>query len=115
MVVDDLINVLNPLVDNNVYRQGTVTKEYPDLFITFFEVVSKGGSHYDNKPNSNIYNFDVNVYGKDVDAVYNTLDSAIAVLKENGFIVDGKGIDVPSDDAEYIGRHIEIIKIEREV
>ncbi len=115
MIVDELINILNPLVDDNVYRQGTVTKDYPELFITFYEVVSKGGSHYDNKSNSCIYNFDVNVYGKDADTVYSTLDSAIEILKENGFIVDGKGIDVPSDNVEYIGRHIEIIKIEREV
>lgn len=114
MVVDDLINILNPLVDNKVYRQGSLTEDYPKLFITFWEVESRDKSHYDNKPSSYIYNFDVNVYGQNANEVYNTLESAINILKLHGFIISGKGIDVPSDNVDYIGRHIEIIKIERE-
>lgn len=115
MVVDELIGILEPLVNNKVYRQGSLATEYPSLFITFFEVESKDNSHYDNKARSYRYDFDVNVYGNTPSDVYDKMEEVINVLKTNGYIVSGKGIDIPCDDKNFIGRHIEIIKIEREV
>lgn len=117
MVVDKLINVLNSLVDSKVYRQGSFSEsdKYPNLFITFWENESSDKGHYDNKEVVGVeHNFDVNVYGSDDEEVYNTMDSVITALKGNGFIVDGKGFDIPSDEPNYIGRHIETIYLDYE-
>lgn len=115
MVVDKLINVLNPLVDNKVYRQGSFSEsdKYPKLFITFWENESSDQSHYDNiKTLGYKHNFDVNVYGNDADEVYDTMNDVITALKNNGFIVDGKGFDIPSDEPDFIGRHIDVIYLD---
>ncbi|MBR1453608.1 MAG: hypothetical protein IJ593_03075 [Lachnospiraceae bacterium] len=115
IVVEKLINTLRPLVDNKIYRQGTFSenKEYPKLFITFWENESNDKSHYDNVITHGIRHlFDVNVYGSYDEEVYDTLDLIITALKNNGFIVDGKGIDVPSDEPNFIGRHIDVIYLD---
>jgi hypothetical protein len=52
------------------------------------------------------------VYGNNSKEVYNTLEQVITTLKNNGFLVDGKGIDVPSDEPNYIGRHINAIYVD---
>lgn len=117
MVVDKLINILNPIVGNKVYRQGSFSEndEYPNLFITFWENESSDKGHYDNtKVVGYEHNFDINVYGSDVDEVYTTMESVITELKNNGFIVDGKGFDIPSDEPNFIGRHIETIYLDYE-
>ena len=117
MVVDKLIEVVSPLVDNKMYRQGSLTEndKYPELFATFWENESGDGNHYDNKITASYdYNFDLNIYGSDVELVYETMEKAIFTLKENNFIVNGKGFDIASDEPNYIGRHIEVLYFERE-
>ena len=115
MVVDDLINLLSPIVNGKVYRQGSFTEnqKYPNLFISFWENESNDKSHYDNNITHGYeHNFDVNVYGNNADEVYNTLETVIETLKNKYYIVNGKGIDVPSDEPNFIGRHIEAIFVE---
>ena len=117
MVVDKLINVLNPLVDSKVYRQGSFSEsdKYPNLFITFWENESSDKGHYDNTKVVGVaHSFDVNVYGSDADEVYKTMEDVIGALKGFNFMVDGKGEDVPSDEPNFIGRHIETIYVDYE-
>ncbi len=117
MVVDKLITALNPLVDSKVYRQGSFSEsdKYPNIFITFWENESSDQSHYDNNVTLGYkHSFDVNVYGSDADEVYGTLENVIEVLKNNGFIIDGKGFDVPSDEPNFIGRHIDVLYLDYE-
>ena len=115
MVVDKLLEILEPLVDNKVYRQGSFSEsdKYPKLFITYWENESEDKGHYDNKKVVGCaHSFDVNVYGSKVDEVYDTTGNVITALKDNGFMVDGKGIDVPSDEPNFKGRHIEAIYVD---
>lgn len=117
MVVDKLLSILEPLVDSKVYRQGSFTEnnKYPKLFITFWENESNDTGKYDNKKVVGVtHSFDVNVYGSDVDEVYETMDNVITALKSFNFMVDGKGEDVPSDEPNFIGRHIETIYVDYE-
>lgn len=116
MVVDKLIEVVAPVVNNKVYRQGSLSEsKYPDLFATFWENESNDGNHYDDKTTASYnYNFDLNIYGSDVELVYETMEKCITTLKENGFLVNGKGIDIASDEPDFIGRHIEVEYFERE-
>ena len=115
MVVEKLIEILDPLVDSKVYRQGSFSEnqKYPSLFITIWENESSDKSHYDNNKTIGYeHDFDVNVYGNNPKEVYNTLEQVITTLKNNGFLVDGKGIDVSSDEPNYIGRHINAIYVD---
>ena len=115
MVVDKLVEILGPLVDDQVYRQGSFSEgqKYPRIFITFWENESSDNGHYDNnKTIGYTHDFDVNVYGDNPYDVYSTLEQVITTLKNNDFIVDGKGIDVPSDEPNYIGRHINVIYVD---
>ena len=117
MVVDKLLSILEPLVDNEVYRQGSFSEntKYPKLFITYWENESEDKGHYDNKKVIGVtHSFDVNVYGSDADEVYDTMEDVITALKSFDFMVDGKGEDCPSDEPNYIGRHIETIYVDYE-
>lgn len=91
----------------DVYRQGSVG-EYKDLFITLWENESYDTKHYDNVRSGIVFSYDINVYGKSPNTVYQTLRDVIDILEGDGFIITGEGHDVPSDDANYIGRGINI-------
>ena len=105
--VDDII--IKTLSDYKCYRQGSAPKELPNLFITFWENESRDLKHYDNEPISTVHNFDINVYGTKISEVYNTLEICIELLKNKGFIISGKGHDIPSDNSNYRSRGIEVI------
>lgn len=118
MVVDKLIETVAPFVNNKVYRQGSLTEndKYPELFATFFENESGDGNHYDNTETASYnFDFDLNIYGSDVELVYETMEKVITELKKQKFIVYGKGFDIDSDEPNFIGRHIQVYYFEREV
>lgn len=110
---DKLIEVLSTF-GYDVHRQGSLASEndYPDSFFTFWNNNSEDGNHYDNQAISCIWDFDVNFYGKDVVLVYKTIDGAINLLKQNGFIISGRGYDVPSGKQSHIGRGVNALFIE---
>lgn len=94
-----------------VYRQGSIGKDepYPDRFFTFWSNNSTDQSHYDNEPFSYVGRFDVNFYSIDPAETYSVLESARVALKENGFIIDGLGYDVLSDEETHTGRGMEAL------
>lgn len=98
----------------NVHLQGTVS-DYPDHFFTYWNNDVPEQSHYDNKPTSFVWNFDVNFYSKDPVKVNTMFDTIRPLLKQNGFIVIGKGYDVMSDEPSHTGRGLNVLYIEREV
>ena len=103
--VDNII--ISTLSKYKCYRQGSAPNELPNLFITFWENESNDSRHYDNEPIATIHNFDINVYGKKIGDVYDTLDECIDLLKGVGFLITGRGHDVPSDNINYRSRGIE--------
>lgn len=98
-----------------VFQQGSLNKDeaYPESFFTFWNNESEDNEFYDNKENSYIWNFDLNFYSSDPDLVNTKLLEAKKKLKENGFIVRGKGYDVASDEPTHTGRGINVLKIEK--
>lgn len=108
---DLLINVLEEFCPNNVFLQGTFDEkaDYPDTFITFWTYDVPEGSHYDNEAHSFDWSFNVNFYSNDPSLV-NTKPAEIRKkLKEAGFIVDGKGNDIPSDTPTHTGWALDVI------
>lgn len=113
-MTDLLISTLETL-ECEVYRQGSMTEdqEYPASFFTFWNVETESKQHFNNSANTCIWEYDVNFYSNAPEKVLQTLEKAIEKLKENGFIVSGKGHDVASDEPTHTGRGIEIMYIER--
>ncbi len=98
-----------------IFQQGTLSKNepYPDSFYTFWNNSSDGNSYYDNEAHSNIWDFDLNFYSINPELVNSELLEAKKLLKSVGFIIDGKGYDVVSDEPTHTGRGINVLKIEK--
>lgn len=100
-----------------VFLQGSLGKDdvYPKSFFTFWTNESYDNNHYDNNPVSYTWNFDVNFYSVDPVLVNTKLLDAKALLKQNGFIVSGKGYDLISDEPTHTGRGFTALIIDTEV
>lgn len=93
-----------------VIRQGSMPPEqiYPDTFFTFWNNNHEEHSAYDNDTSNTIFDFDVNVYSCDTDKVFELLESARTLLKQNGWIITRMGYDVASDEITHIGKGMEV-------
>lgn len=98
-----------------IYLQGSLAEDdqYPDSFFTFWNNSADDGSHYDNDAINFVWSFTVNFYSTDPTLVNSVLVDAKARLKAEGWIIGGKGYDVPSDEKTHTGRAIDVLYIER--
>lgn len=92
-----------------VIRQGSIAEgdKYPNSFFTFWNNDSPDHSHYDNTDYGTAWMFDVNFYSNDPSLTYSVLAAARIKLKQNNWIIPGKGYDVLSDEATHTGRGME--------
>ena len=97
-----------------VYRQGSLSNDatYPDSFFTFWNNQSPDHAFYDNTEYGTEWDFDVNFYSVDPDLTYSKLLEAKTLLKQNGWVVPGKGHDVMSDEPSHSGRGISALFLE---
>jgi len=94
-----------------LFLQGTINPEtaYPESFVTFWTNDTSDNGHYDNVTASYDWSFSVIFYSADA-ALVNTKPAEIrAALKAAGFIPQGKGNDVPSDEPTHTGWAMEFI------
>lgn len=97
-----------------VRQQGSLAgKSYPDSFFTFWNGSSEDRAHYDNEPIDFVWQFTVYFYSTDPALVNTKLLDAIALLKQHGWIISGKGYDVPTDVITHTGRAFDALFIER--
>lgn len=89
-------------------RQGSYSdgREYPESFFTFWNADTPEQGFYDNKANETVWIWYVYFYTKNPSLLYAKLEELIKLLKENGFIVEGKGRDCPTDNPLYLGRYV---------
>lgn len=99
-----------------VRLQGSLTEQekYPDSFFTVWNNSSDDGSHYDNEAINYVWNFTVFFYSIDPTLVNTKILEAKTLLKQHGWIVGGKGYDVPSDEITHTGRAIDVLFLEHE-
>lgn len=116
MIVDALIELLESF-GYPVYRQGSLQDDegYPATFFTFWNNSGDGLHHYDNADFSVEYDFDVNVYSNDPEVTYSLLDDARALLKDNGWIANGRGYDLPTDEPTHTGRGFNAVYVDYNV
>lgn len=110
---DKLISVLESL-NYPYFQQGTMNQEegYPDSYFTFKNMNTTGDGFYNNEEHKTIWLFIVAFYSNNPNLVDKELLNAKKKLKENGFIVSGKGYDVESDEPTQTGRGIAVKIIE---
>lgn len=98
-----------------IIKQGSLSEDenYPETFFTFWNNTSDDGSHYDNEPNTYIWDFDLNVYSSDPEKINKLLLDAKEKLIKKEFIVKGKGHDLISDEPTHTGRGINVQIIEK--
>lgn len=111
-----LVSTLIEEFNYPVILQGSMPKDegYPESFFTYFNNDTMGDEYYDNRDNLTIWDFDLNIYSTDPDVVDTALVRAKKLLEKEGFIIDGKGYDVLSDEPTHTGRGINILYMERE-
>lgn len=110
-----LLNTLNNEFGYPIYLQGSLSDEddYPDHFFTYWNNDTADAAFYDNEETETIWALDLNFYSNNPVLVNSILLEAKKVLKAVGFIVDGSGYDVVSDEATHTGRGINLIFIEQ--
>lgn len=98
-----------------VYLQGSMSddEQYPDSFFTFWNNSTADDAFFDNTESRTIWDFDLNIYSNDPAVVNTTLLAAKKQLKAVGFIPNGSGYDVISDEPTHTGRGMNILYIER--
>ena len=115
-IKDLLITTLESL-KYPVYLQGSMDADaaYPDSFFTFWNNSTDDLNHYDNQPIAYEWDFDVNFYSDDPDMVNTVLLTAKTALQAAGFIINGKGHDLPTDVITHTGRGMSVLYRESEV
>lgn len=94
-----------------VMLQGSLNSDeaYPDNFITFWCNDTDDKTHFDNEVTAWDWFFSVIFYSKNPTLVNTKPKEIIAVLKSAGFIPQGKGNDIPSDEPTHTGWAMEFI------
>lgn len=110
-----LIDTLTDEFKLPVYLQGSLSDddEYPNAFFTFWNNYSDDQAFYDNAETQTVWNFDLNFYSIDPTTVNTTLLEAKQLLKTVGFIPDGSGHDVASDEETHTGRGMTLLFIQK--
>lgn len=110
---NELISILETF-SFPVFLQGSLNDKdaYPSSFFTFWNFETPEDTHYDNNASRAVWGFWVYFYSDDPSLVDSKLIEAKSLLKEAGWIVDGKGQDVASDEPTHTGRMITCRRIE---
>ena len=107
---DLLISTLEAL-GYPVNLQGSLAPEqsYPDSFFTYWNNSADGQSFYSNKEGAILWNYSVNFYSVDPLLTNTKLLEAKALLNAQGFMVNGAGYSVASDEPTHTGRGITVL------
>lgn len=99
-----------------VIRQGSLAPEasYPETFFTFWNNSETEQSAYSDQTLAVVYDYDINVYSRSPETVYNLLREARQLLKQNGWQTPDRGHDLASDEITHIGRGMEVTFLQNE-
>lgn len=95
--------------------QGTLADDtpYPDNFVTIWTDYTADNLHFDNNVNSIDWHFTVILYSTDPEYIRTKSKEIIDTLRAADFIPQGRGQDIPSDEATHTGWAMEFISVER--
>ena len=112
-----LINALETcgfVEGKTLFLHGTMNPEepYPESFVTFWTDDTPDGVHFDNATGSYDWSFSIIFYSADAALTNTKPDEIRAKLEAYGFIPQGKGQDVPSDEPTHTGWAMNFVKTE---
>lgn len=109
----ELIEILETL-GFPVFLQGSLNsaEEYPDNFFTFWNFDTPEAAYYSDNPTRAIWGFWVYFYSIDPASVETIAENARQLLKQNGWILQGKPQDIPTDAATHTGTFFTVYKFE---
>ena len=81
-------------------------QKYPASFFTFLSIDAPFVAHYDNQPHAVAWAFWVGFYSNDPALVESVPAELIKRLRAAGWVVEGMGEDVQSDEPTHTGRRI---------
>lgn len=110
-----LISVLETICPNNVFLQGTLADDgaYPESFITIWTDSTESDAFYDNGEHAVDWTFSVIFYSSDPSQIDTKAAAIRAALKAAGFIPQGKGFDIPSDQPTHTGWAMDFVYTEK--
>ena len=91
--------------------QGTLNPDeaYPDEFVTFWTDYTDDNAHFDNSVYSVDWSFSVIYYANDPARVNTRPFEFMTALREAGFVPQGVGQDIASDEPTHDGWVVEYI------
>lgn len=97
-----------------VFLQGSINDEnsYPDSFFTFWNFETPEAAFYDDNANRAIWGFWIYFYSTDPLAVEQQPEAARQLLKQNGWILQGKATDISVDVPTHTGAFFTAYKFE---
>lgn len=101
----ETIKTLGFVEGSTLILQGTLGEDspYPPELVTFWVQDTSDGSHYDDQATNYDWTISVIYYSDDPQKVLTVPDTIRKALKAAGFIPQGKGQDVPSDEPSHTG------------
>lgn len=98
-----LLNVLETF-GYPVYLHGTLgeNEPFPPAFFTF-QTITSSDIAFDNQDCYAVYGYQVFFYANDPQTVESIAAQSRTALKQAGFIADGRGVDIPSDEPTHTG------------
>lgn len=112
-VKSDLIALLQTLT-YPVFLQGSLNanEPYPESFFTFWNFETPETSYYDNEAGSAVWGFWIYFYSTNPALVESAPETARQLLKQNGYILEGKANDINVDRPTYTGALFTAYKFE---
>lgn len=112
----DALTACGFIQGETLFLQGTINPDaaYPETFVTFWTDYTADSAHYENRTDSVEWHFTVILYSSNATTV-NTKPAEIrAKMKEAGFLPQGKGNDIPSDEKTHTGWAMEFLYNEKQ-
>lgn len=113
-IKQSIVDILTEAFDVPVIQQGSLSDDdtYPDDFFAFWNSNSSSSDFYDNTKNAIIWEFELNFYSNNPEHTNACLLIAAQVMEAHGWIIDGEGYDVVSDEETHTGRGFTMVLIE---
>lgn len=110
---EELISLLNTL-KYPVFLQGSLqdTESYPQSFFTFWNFSTPEAAYYDNDAGRAVWGFWIYFYSTSPLLVETEPEKARKLLKQNGYILDGKAHDIAVDKPTHTGALFTVYKYE---
>ena len=110
-----LISILEQLVGDEVYLQGTMNPDeaYPAKFCTFFTSDSEFDKYYEDDARQINWSVSVIFYSSNPAEILSVPPQIISALKVQGFLPQNAGVDILSDEKSHTGVAMDFIYPEK--